>query len=143
MKFIFFRTLVVLSASLWLSACASYDTQSVRGRSLDNTKHFFVVSNLNDNHSIDAQIVVALKARGRTAETGPLTMMPDETQAIITFQDHWAWDFGDHLNYLQLSAHDKHSEQAFRTVTFNAKIPLHEETPVTVARLVDQLLGTK
>ena len=143
MKSVIARTLIVLSLALWLGGCASYDTQSERGRSLTNTKHFFVVSNLNDNHALDQKIVVALKARGREAEMGPLTMMPDDTQAIITFQDHWAWDFGDHLNFLQLAVRDKKSEQSFRTVTFSAKIPLHEETPVTVARLVDQLLGTK
>ena len=130
--------LVFLAAS-----CASYNTQVDRGRSLKGIKRFFVVSNLNDNHAIDHQIAEAFKARGFEADNGPLTMMPDDTKAVVTFQDHWTWDFGDHLMYLQISVRDTRSEQSFASVTFSAKIPLHEDASVTVERLVDQLLDKK
>jgi hypothetical protein len=137
------RVLAGLGLALLLGGCAAYNTQMDHGRSLAKIQRFFVVSNLNDNHALDHQIVEALKARGREAETGPLTMMPDNTQAIIAFQDRWAWDFGDHLVFLQLAVRDTRSEQSFATVTFSAKIPLREEASVTVSRLVDRLLDKK
>ncbi len=143
MKSIIARTLVVLGLAIMLGGCASYSAQMDRGRSLAKIQRFFVLSNTNDNHALDRQIAEQLKARGREVETGPLTMMPDNTQVIIAFQDHWTWDFGDHLVFLQLSVRDTRSEQSFATVTFSAKIPLHEEASVTVARLVDQLLDKK
>jgi hypothetical protein len=126
-----------------LGGCASYNTQVDHGRSLNGIKRFFVVSNLNDNHAIDHQIAEALKARNLEADSGPLTMMPDNTQAVVTFQDHWTWDFGDHLVFLQISIRDTRSEQSFASNTFSAKVPLHEDPSVTVARVVDQLFDKK
>lgn len=125
------------------AGCASYNIQADHGRSLKGIKRFFVVSNLNDNHAIDRQIAEALKTGGREADNGPLTMMPDNTQVVVTFQDHWTWDFGDHLVYLQIAVRDTRSEQSFASVTFSAKIPLHEDASVTIARLVEQLLDKK
>jgi len=143
MKSFLARALVVLVLTVGLAGCASYDAQIDRGRSLGKIQRFFVVSNLNDNRALDRQIAGVLKDRGREAETGPLTMMPDNTQAILTFQDHWTWDFGEHLVFFRLTARDANSDQPFATVTFSAKIPLREEASVTVARLVDQLLEKK
>ena len=140
MKILLARALVIVGLALALGGCASYNSQMDRGRNLSKVQRFFVVSNLNDNHGVDHQIAEALKARGREAENGPLTMMPDNTQAVITFQDHWTWDFGEHLVYFQMAARDANSEQSFATVSFSAKIPLREAASVTIARVVDQLL---
>jgi hypothetical protein len=135
--------LVVLGFVLSLGGCASYNTDRVPGRSFAGVQRFFVVSNQNDNHALDHQIADILKARGREAEVGPLTMRPDNSQVIITYRDHWTWDFGDHMVFLQLAARDTRTDQIFATVTFSAKIPLREEIAVTVGRLVDRLLDNK
>jgi hypothetical protein len=140
MKPVLLRTLVLLGTGLLLGGCASYDSSVDPGRSLAKVQRFFVVSNLNDNHGLDHQLAESLKARGREAETGPLTMMPDNTQAVVMFQDRWDWDFGDHLIFLQIAVRDVRSEQPYATVVFNAKVPLHEAAAVTVRRLVDRLL---
>ncbi|HEY4245457.1 MAG TPA: hypothetical protein VGM64_01310 [Lacunisphaera sp.] len=143
MKTFFIRGWLMLGLIFLAAGCASYNTQVDHGRSLKGIKRFFVVSNLNDNHAIDHQIAEALKARGLEADNGPLTMMPDNTQAVVTFQDHWTWDFGDHLVFLQISIRDTRSEQSFASATFSAKIPKHEDPSVTVESLVDQLFDKK
>ncbi|MEO6992874.1 MAG: hypothetical protein ABI273_04530 [Lacunisphaera sp.] len=143
MKSLLIRGWLLLGLMFLAAGCATYKTQVDHGRSLKGIKRFFVVSNLNDNHAIDHQIADVLKARGLEADNGPLTMMPDNTQAVVTFQDHWTWDFGDHLVYLQIAVRDTRSEQSFASITFSAKIPLHEDAAVTVERLVDQLLDKK
>ena len=134
------RTLLVLSLSLQLGGCATYEAQVDRGRSVARLKNFFVVSNLNDNHALDAHIAASLKARGREAGTGPLTMMPDEAQAIVTFQDRWDWDFGEHLVYLKIMVRDPQATQPFATETFVAKVPLRESAADTIDRMVGRLL---
>ena len=134
------RTLLLLSLAFFLGGCASYDSSLDPGRSVAKFQRFFVVSNLNDNHGLDHLIAETLKARGRVAELGPLTMMPDDTQVVVIYQDRWTWDFGDHLVAMHIAVRDVRSEQAFASVGFNAKVPLHETTPVTVARLIDNLL---
>jgi hypothetical protein len=137
------RLWFVLGAGLLLGGCASYDAQVERGKSLAGVQRFFVVSNLNDNHALDHRIAEVLKSHGCEAGVGPLTMMPDNAQAIIAYQDRWAWDFGDHLVYLAISARDARTSEQISAVTFSAKIPLREPVPVTVGRLVDRLVAGK
>lgn len=123
-----------------LAGCATYDTQLPRGRSLSGVQRFFVLSNANDSRGIDHQIVAALKARGCEAESGPFTMMPDNTQAIVSFKDNWAWDFGDRLSYLQLSVREQDTGQPYGTATYSAKVPTGKASQSIVNELIDQLL---
>ncbi len=131
---------------LWfglLAGCASYDARVDKGRSLAEVKRYFVLSNHNDNHALDAQIAAALQARGFAAETGPLTMMPEETQAIVSYQDHWAWDFGDHLDYLQIAVRDRKNNQPYATATFSTRVPTSKPPAGIVDGLMAQLLPQK
>lgn len=134
------RLLCILGLSLLLGGCASYDRQFEHGRSLKEVKRFFVVSNLNDNRALDHQIAGALKARERIAEVGPLTMMPEDTQAVITFQDYWTWDFGEHLVFLKINVRDPQADQPYASVTFSSKVQVRTNTPETVSELVGSLL---
>jgi hypothetical protein len=135
--------LLGLLPALLLGACASYDAQTVHGKSLAGITRFFVVSNLNDNHALDHRIAESLKSRGFEVEIGPLTMMPENSQAIVTYQDRWAWDFGDHLVYLTINVRDALSNEAISAVTYSVSIPKREPLPQTVAGLVDRLLSDK
>ena len=137
------RALILLGLGLLLGGCASFDAQVEHGRSLAKVQRYFVVSNSNDNHALDQLIAGALKARGFEAGAGPLTMMPDNNQAVVTYQDHWSWDFGDHLVFLKFAVRDPLSEQSFATVTFNARVPLRESTPEIVGKLVDRLFDNR
>jgi hypothetical protein len=141
MKTFLLRLLFVTGLALALGGCASVDASVDSGRSLKKVQHFFVVSNLNDNHALDQQIAAALRAHDRTVEVGPLTMMPDEAQAVVAFQDHWAWDFGEHLVFLRITVRDPSASQSYAAVTFDARVPLHETPAATVKRLVDSLLA--
>ena len=140
MKPLLSRALLILGLGLLLGGCATYDAQVDRGRSVSRLKRFFVVSNLNDNHALDAHIAASLKAREREAGVGPLTMMPDDAQAIVTFQDRWDWDFGEHLVYLKIMVRDPQAIQPFASETFVAKVPLRESPAETIDRLVGKLL---
>lgn len=122
---------------LLLTGCATYDAKVERDRSLVGVQRYFVQSNPNDNRAIDHQITAALTARGYQAETGPLTMMPDDAQAIVTYQDHWTWDFGDRLVYLQLIVRDRKNNQIYATVKFSTKLP----TRKSLTGIVDELVG--
>lgn len=140
MKFPPIRVLLAAALALLLGGCASFDASVEGGQSLKGVQRFFVVSNLNDNRALDHQIAKALRGRGRTAEVGPLTMMPDDTQAVVTFQDHWAWDFGEHLVHLQLSAFEPGSPQPVAAATYSAKIPGRQSPPEIVEELVSRLV---
>jgi hypothetical protein len=137
------RLLALLLAGLLLGGCSSFQADAPTGGGLAGVQRFFVVSNLSDNHAIDHRIAAALQARGLVAETGPLTMMPGDTQAVVTFQDHWSWDFGEHLYYLSITVRKPESNETLASATYSARIPRKEATAETVTRLVTRLLNEK
>ena len=120
-----------------LAGCTSYEAQVDRGRPLTGVHRFFVLTSPNDGHGLDHQIAAALTNRGHQAETGPVTMLPEDSDAIVVYQDHWTWDFGDHLLYLQITVRDRKSSQSYGTVTFSAKVP----TSKPPAEIADELVG--
>ena len=126
---------------VWLFAgCTAVNTHVDKGRHLADVRHFFVVSNLNDNHGIDESIVRALKARGLQAENGPLTMMPDSAQTVISYDDRWAWDFSNHMIRVQIAAQDPQSVQPYATAFYQKYVALSTEVNAVVDQLVGELL---
>ena len=143
MKPVFLRALILLGSVLLLGGCSSIDADAPRGAGLAKTQRFFVVSNLNDNHALGERIAAVLQARGLTASTGPLTMMPDNTQAIVTYQDHWSWDFGEHVDYLRLTVRAPDSNETLGGATYNSRVPGKESVAETVSQLVLRLFDRK
>ena len=126
---------------LLLGGCASYDARVARGPGLAGVQHFFVIANANDSRGLEHRISASLKARGLTAATGPRTMMPDEAQAVVTYEDHWAWDFGERLVHLQINVRDVRSSQLLATATFSAKIPGRKSPAEIVDELVTRVIS--
>ena len=83
------------AAALLVAGCSLLSTH--RETDLAPYQRVYVEHRLTDTHHIDELIVAALKARGYDASSGPLTMLPEGIQAIITYQDRWAWDFKSYL----------------------------------------------
>jgi hypothetical protein len=126
---------------LLLAGCASYEVRQDFPKDFAAMRRCFVLSNANDNHALDRQIVAALQARGFTADAGPRTMMPDDTQIVLTYRDTWAWDFGDHLVGMELTAREMKSNFPFATARYNARIPKRRTTEAIVGDLLTQLFG--
>ena len=127
-------------AGLLLAGCSSYEAQP-GGKKVAGQRRIFIQSNQNDNNALDTQIVAALKLRGYESDSGPLTMMPDDTQVLVIYEDHWTWDFGDHLAFLQITARDRKSGQVLGTAVFKAKIPTKKSIPKIIGELVDRILA--
>jgi hypothetical protein len=138
MKRVLLPSLLLLVLGLF-TGCASY--QADHQRSLTGLRDFFVLSNANDNRALDHQIAAALRARGFKVETGPITMLPDEAQVIVSYQDHWSWDFGDHLVHLQIHVRERQSTQTIATARFSTRLPTRTSTAGIVDGLVGQLIG--
>jgi hypothetical protein len=134
-----FRLLAILGLALGLGGCSSVDARLAPGHSLASLKRFFVVTSASDNHGIDRHIATALQARGLTADTGPMTMMPDDTEAVISYQDRWGWDFSDYLSYLQIDVREPGKNEPFASVNFSATVPSGKNYQSTLQGLVDRL----
>lgn len=135
--------LCLLFSALVFTGCGSYDAQLMPGQNVAAVKHFFVLTNPNDTHGINHQIVAALRARDRVVETGPATMIPDETQVVVTYEDHWSWDFGDHLVYLQVSVQDRRTRTPMANGRFSTRVASRKPVPTIVGEVVGQMLGER
>ncbi|HTJ79125.1 MAG TPA: hypothetical protein VL357_09025 [Rariglobus sp.] len=125
---------------LLLSGCSAVSTRVDKDRHFAGVRHFFVLSNLNDNHGIDDSIVRALQARGFEAEAGPFTMMPDAAQVLITYEDRWAWDFSNHMVHLQIAAQDPQAVHPYATAVYHKNVALSTRVDDVVTQLVGNLL---
>lgn len=126
-----------------LTGCTSYQSEGVAGPGLAGLQRVFVISNANDSRGLEHRIVASLKARGFTAESGPRTMLPDDTQAVLTYRDHWTWDFGERLVHLEISVLRPADTQPVAGATYGAKIPGRQSLPEIVDQLVGRLAGGK
>jgi len=132
--------LLALVAALFTSGCASYQTQVDRSQPAANHRRYFVQANLNDNQAVAQLIASTLRARGLTAESGPLTMMPPDTEVVVTYQDRWNWDFGQHMVYLRIALRDTATNAPVASAVFNGPVAINKDPPEVVARLLRDLL---
>ena len=50
----------------------------------------------------DGLLVAELRRLGREASSGPMTMMPQNTEAVLTYDARWEWNFKTYLVELNL-----------------------------------------
>jgi hypothetical protein len=137
-----FQLIALLFACGVFAGCASTQTNVVeKGRSLKGVERFFVLRNLKDNHSIDKSIVRALQARGFEATSGPITLLPDNAQTVIMYEDRWAWDFGNHMVYLKIGARDPSAVFPYVTASYLDHVALRTNVDEVVSGVVNDLLA--
>lgn len=97
---------------------------------------YFVKSNFHDNRGLDGRIVLWLQSRGFKAEKGPMTMMPASAQALVTYDDHWNWDFTTHLTWMRIEIVDARSDRPVGAATFSGPAAL----TISVDKVIDRLM---
>ncbi len=137
------RLFSFLLLALLLGGCASTNTRVERRQVPEGMQRYFVLANSNDNRAIDRRIAHALRAQGLTAESGPRTMMPEDTQVLVSYEDHWSWDFGDRLNYLRITFRDANNAQPWANAEFQARIPGRQTLDPLIADLVGRMISGK
>lgn len=92
-----FRILILaVAVAFTASGCSSLSAEGARA-DLARAARVFVEQRLNDNHGLDRALVAELRALGYEAESGPLTMMPERTQLVVTYDAREEWDFRAYL----------------------------------------------
>ncbi|HEU5079218.1 MAG TPA: hypothetical protein VFT72_08385 [Opitutaceae bacterium] len=130
----------VFFAALFFSGCSTYVARTEPGVSMAKIQRVFVKSNFNDNHGMDGRIMRALQDRGYEVDKGPLTMLPRNAQAVVSFEDHWNWDFTTHLTNLRIEVRDVKSERLIATASFSGAVALMSSVDDIVDKLVQKLV---
>ena len=128
-----------LSFALLLAGCASIHTELTPHADLGKFKRFFVEHRLADNHHIDDLIVADLRSRGLSASDGPLTMLSDDAEAVITYEDDWTWDFKSYLIELRIAVRRARTDEPLAAGTYRQPSPITKSPPAVVHEILDRL----
>lgn len=132
----------LLAAGALLAGCSSLETN--KEGDLSTIHRIYVEHFLTDNHRIDEAIVADLKARGYEASSGPLTMLPERgIDAIITYEDRWAWDFNSYLIELRLEVRANFTNQPLAHGHYHQASALTKSPQEVVKQILDPLFKRK
>lgn len=135
--------LLTLAATLFITGCSSFNASVKPDTELASYKRVWVKTNMNDNRGLAQFICDALRERGIESDIGPLTMMPLNTQAIISFKDSWTWDFKDHMTGLELEFTDTKIDYPIATAKYVGPTSLTKSPDQVAEKLVEKLFTTK
>jgi hypothetical protein len=107
------KALLPLFVALALcSGCAtSISARKAPSVDLRTYKHIFVEQPLNENHHVDELIAEELRALGFDATSGPLTMMPENVDAVVSYHARWTGDFIIYLIDLNVMVYTRHTHK--------------------------------
>jgi hypothetical protein len=108
----------LLVLTLLLAACSSLSVQKQAGTNLTHFKKIYVEHRLADGRGVDQLITQELSRLGYDASSGPLTMTPPDTEAVLTYVDEWNWDFTLHMIDLGVQVRDARTGQVLATAHY-------------------------
>jgi hypothetical protein len=121
----------------FLAGCSSLSSHKNPAVKLGDFRRFHVEKRLSDDRGIDTLIARDLQRRGFEVTQGFLTMMPDNAQVIISYDDRWAWDFRTYLVELNIAAVDAHRKKLIATGTLRVPGPLSRDPEVVIREILD------
>ncbi len=132
---------------LLVAVCAGCSTtvtvQKAPTVDLGRFRHIFVVQPLNENHHIDEMFVNELRLTGRTAESGPPTMMPEEADAVLIYQAQWTGDFTQSLLDLEVEMHTSHTGKRLAEARYYQPSARPKSAEAVVHDLVTRIFAKK
>lgn len=137
------RPLVLLAslALLLLAGCASVETRKVVD--LAPFKHIYVEHRLTDDRHLDEMIVAELTRLGYEASRGPLTLMPDAADAVLTYEDRWEWDFKTYLIEFNVAVRTARTKKKLADGHYYQPTPNSKAAAEVVSKVLTPLFAKK
>jgi len=136
----FLVLLVVLGLA---TACASFSSWKDPSAHFEKQKRFYVESELADGQNLHTTIATELRARGYNATSGFLTMMPANTDILVSFHTRWTWDFTTYLIELDVQMRDAKSGKILASVSYHRPGVGGTSTEALIQRVLNEILGAK
>lgn len=89
---------------LFFSGCAIVELKSsqIPGSDISSIDRFYVVHFEPDKRNLHYVIRDGLIEMGFKAEAGPGSKIPDDIDAIVTYEDRWFWDITNYMIQLNI-----------------------------------------
>jgi len=108
----------LLAFVLGLTACSTFNVHREAGANLTGLKKLYVEHRLADGRGIDVLIARELQRLGYDASSGPLTMMPDHVDGVVSYVDQWNWDFSLYMIELDIEVSDPRTNKILATTSY-------------------------
>jgi hypothetical protein len=99
----------IATLSVVLSACATNGAQKVPTADLNSLHTFYVAKLPADDRGNEKIIAARLNKMGRVATSGAEPNPATAVDAIVTYQDRWAWDLTTYMIRLNIQIRDGRS----------------------------------
>jgi hypothetical protein len=103
----------------FLAACSSPNSRINPGADLSGYSHIWVEHRLADGHSVDEIIARSLRTLGYDASCGPRTLMPDNAEVILSYDDHWTDDFTSYMIQIAMTLHTTRTDKLLASGVYN------------------------
>jgi hypothetical protein len=124
-----------------LASCHTVHTDVDRTVKLTSYQHIYVERELSDGRHLDRMLAKELIRLGYDASSGPLTLMPEDTQAIIAYQAQWTFDFTTYLIELDLAVRDAKSGREVGVSRYFHPAVLAKDPAKIVAAAIDPIFA--
>lgn len=136
------KALIFLLASLALfTGCTSLTVRQAPQIDLAKYRKIFVLQPFNENHHVDEFFVYELRQLGRSASSGPETMMPEDTDAVLAYDTRWTWDFTTYLIEIDVSLRTAHTNKLIAQARFYQPSARPKQPEAVVHQIVQRLFG--
>jgi hypothetical protein len=100
------RLFLIVAALGVFAGCATQSVSHAPGAELGSLKTFYVQKLAADQRGIEQLFVKQLNAWGYTATAGAAEKPATPVDAIVTYQDRWAWDITMYMIRLNVQIRD-------------------------------------
>ncbi len=128
---------------LLLAGCATLDSHTEPKVNLASYQHLFVEHVLADGNGVDQVIARELRARGYDANSGPLTLLPDNAQLLVRYDDRWNYDFSNYMIELNLIVQTVDGDRRLATAHYHRPTLGKGSTVEMVDTVLDKLFPRK
>lgn len=136
------KALVSLFLAALLAGCTSVTTLTAPHVDFAKYQHIFVKQPLNENHHLDEMLANELKSIGRDANSGPMTMMPDNTDAVLDYNARWTGDFSPYIIDFSIALRTAHTNKLLAEARYYQPSAWTRPPDVLVRTLIRRMLGT-
>ena len=105
----------LLVFALSLTACSNLNVHREPAIDLVGLKKIYVEHRLADGRGVDQLVTQELQRLGYDVSCGPLTMMPNHVDAVISYIDQWNWDFSLYMIELEIEVTDPRTNKILAT----------------------------
>ncbi len=136
---------VVAAIAVLLSGCVVTQLKAdvTPGTKLSEVKKLYVVKLPADQRGVDRMIADRLNVMGMKATNGEKSAMPDDVDAIVTYQDKWMWDITMYMLELNVQLRQPKTDMALASGHTLRTSLARKTPPELIQEVLDEIFKNK